>query len=74
MFKKGQVVNWEGLRLVVDVVGGDLSDGSVVLCLRYPCVIGAPIQEFATIPPVIVKAHEVVLIGNNYRAKSKCSR
>lgn len=74
MFKRNQVVKWEGLHLVIDVIGGDLSDGSVVLCLRYPCVMGAPIEEFAMIPPVIVKAHEVELIGNNYQAKPKCSR
>lgn len=71
MLGRGQIVKWEGVHLYVDAVGIDQSKGSVFLCLRYPITIGASILEFSMIPPVIVEAHEVKLIGNNYQPKTK---
>lgn len=69
-FKVGQLVRYCGMPMVVDCIGSDFNSKNPVLCLRHACVMGAPITEFAMIPPHIVYASEVdELIGNNYRSK-----
>ena len=68
MFKKGQLVrDCAGSRYVISCVGHDEEAGEDVLALLPAPIVNLPLLYR---PPIsVMRATEVQLIGNNYKAK-----